>query len=759
MGIFQRFAPIIRDYIYENGWRELRPVQTRSAEVIFDSEDNLLICSSTASGKTEAVFFPIISSLLTGTPNMSNGGFSVLYIAPLKSLINDQYRRISELLSMSEIPVTHWHGDVGSSHKKKALKEPRGILQITPESLESMLINRHSDIVSLFGSLEYVIIDELHSMMNSDRGLQVLCQISRIEAILNRNVRRMGLSATIGDPKAGADWLSSGSAKETVVLTDEGIKKRWRIATEHFFVHDRSYARHNTNEEGSVNTVNTPANVSIELSDEKIIKTDEKPRADAGYEYVYKCIRNKSCIVFSNSREETEFTTATLRQIAKRQNDPDRILIHHGNLSAALREDAEEKLKQEEEKYTVCATVTLELGIDIGQLERVVQMDSPTSVAGFLQRLGRSGRRDAPPEVITVIREEEPLPNAPIGQLIPWSLLRSIAIIKLYTEEKFIEPPQIKHLPLSLAFQQILSLLSSDGEMKPSTLAQRILTMPPFRPFPREDMKKLMSFMVEKDFIEKTETGGLIVGLEGEKITSSFKFYASFKDSEDFTVRSGSEEIGTISSCPPIGERFALAGRAWEIEETDLSRRLIYVKPIDGKLEVSWPGDHGEVHTKILEKMRQVLTDDTIEPYLKPNAAARLKEAQLLAKNARLGEKLILRLGGDSYCFFPWLGTRAFRTMLRVLGKYAHDLGISGIEHTPYYITFKMKGANEKNFIDKLSKLIRRDGGIDPHTLVGSSESPAFDKYDPILPSELLRNAFAADRLDTDEVINRIFNN
>lgn len=761
MKVFDRFAPVIRDYIYENGWHELRPVQTRSAEVIFDTDDNLLICSSTASGKTEAVFFPIISALISGTPHMQKGGFSVLYIAPLKSLINDQYRRISELLDMSEIPVVHWHGDVGTSHKKKALKNPRGILQITPESLESMLINRHSDLISIFGGLEYVIIDELHSMMSADRGLQVLCQISRIETILGRPLRRIGLSATLGDTDAAANWLGGGLTGTTTVLTDEGSKKRWRVATEHFFIHDRTYKRRdygNTPESPAPKSVTeTPSNVSIENTPNKEVGENEKPQGDAGYEYIYKCIKNKSCIVFSNSREETEFATATLRQISKRLGDADRILIHHGNLSAALREDAEDKLKNEEEKFTVCATVTLELGIDIGQLERVLQTDAPTSVAGFLQRLGRSGRRDAPPEIITVIREEEPIPNAPIGQLIPWSLLRSIAIIKLYTEEQFIEGPSKKQIPLSLAFQQILSLLSSDGEMMPSALAHRIISMPPFENIPRDTLKGLLSYMLEKNFIERTETRGVIVGLEGEKITSSFKFYASFKDSEDFTVRSGQEEIGTISSCPPIGERFALAGRAWEIEETDLARHLIYVKPIDGKLEVSWPGDHGEIHTKILEMMRKILSSDENYPYLRPNASTRLAEARLLAKNAGLGENLLVRLGGDSYCFFPWLGTRSFRTMLRVLGKYAHELGISGIEHTPYYITFKMRGTTQQGFLEKLRRLIRRDGGIDPLDLVGKSESPAFDKYDQYLPSELLRIAFAKDRLNVDEVIERIF--
>lgn len=754
MSILERFAPIIQDHIYQNAWSEIRPVQEKAAEVIFDTEDNLLICSSTASGKTEAVFFPIISKLLSGN-GITLGGFNVLYVAPLKSLINDQYRRISDLLLMSEIPVTHWHGDVGASHKKNALKDPRGILQITPESLESMLINRHSDIISLFGSLEYVIIDEVHSLMNNDRGLQVLCQISRIEHILGRSLRRIGLSATVGDSDLAAIWLEGESPLNTVVLTDEGAKKRWRVAIEHFFVHDRSFDK--DDHVNNPTAVQTDHGVTIDTGLQVPYKENEKPKADAGYEYIYKCIRNKSCIVFSNSREETEFVTATLRSVAKNAGDPDRILIHHGNLSAAIREDAEDKLKLEDEKFTVCATVTLELGIDIGKLERVVQSDAPTTVSGFLQRLGRSGRRDAPPEIITVIREEEPLPNAPIGQIIPWSLIRAVALIRLYTEDGFIEPPENKKMPLSLAFQQILSLLSSDGEQKPSVLASRILKMPPFEKFPRESFKSLLRFMLEKNYIERTEEGGLIVGLEGEKITQSFKFYASFKDSEDFTVRAGSEEIGTISSCPPIGERFALAGRSWEIEEVDLARRLIFVKSIEGKLEVSWPGEQGVIHTRVLEKMREVLTDDVIPPYLKPNAAKRLAEAKLVAKNADLKNKLLIRLGGDSYCLFPWLGTKAFRTMLRILGKYSSSLGISAIEHTPHYITFKMKGRDEDGFMRRLEGLIRRDGGVDPHTLVGKGEAPAFDKYDAIFPSELLQEAFALDRLSPEEALKRIF--
>ena len=215
----------------------------------------------------------------------------------------------------------------------------------------------------------------------------------------------------------------------------------------------------------------------------------------------------------------------------------------------------------------------------------------------------------------------------------PWALLRAIAIIQLYVEERFIEPPITKKLPFSLLFQQTLSILSSSGELTLRELAGRVLSLPPFAEVTNEDYKALIVSMIRNDYIEYTENKGLIVGMNGERLTSSFKFYAVFKDSEDYTVRSGSDEIGTITTPPPVGDRFALAGRVWEVEELDIPRKLIYVHPVDGKMEISWPGDYGEVHTRILERMKKVLEEDTEYPYLKRNALERLKTARNVARN------------------------------------------------------------------------------------------------------------------------------
>ena len=733
--IFERFPDFIREYIYSHAWESLRAVQVAAAHTIFETDNNLLLTSSTASGKTEAAFFPILSELYEDKPS----SIGVLYIAPLKSLINDQFERLSELLDMTDTPLTHWHGDVAQSHKKKLLSSPRGILQITPESLESMLINRSNDIPRLFGDLRYVVIDEIHTLTGTDRGNQIICQLSRIARMIGYHPRRIGLSATIGNPDTAAEWLTADTGRDIDVPQFTEEKIRWRLGLEHFYIDNPELA---------------DKTLAPNREDDKANEKSEARRAmmDAGYEYIYDCVRDKKSIVFSNSREETEYICATLRQIAgKRGEDDSKILIHHGNLSASLREEAEMKMRNDEEFAVTCATVTMELGIDIGQLERVVQAQAPNTVSSFLQRLGRSGRRGQPSEMMMVFREEEALPNTPLPQLIPWELIRAIAIIQLYIEERFIEPSQRKKLPYSLLFHQTLSVLASSGELTAKRLAERVLSLPPFTSVSPESYKTLLISMLNNDLIEMTEEKGLIIGLVGERLLKSFKFYAVFKDSEDFTVRQGSEEIGTITTPPPVGDRFALAGRVWEVEEIDVQRKLIYVHKVDGKMEISWPGDFGEIHTKILKRMKQVLTEDTDYPYLKENAKKRLELARRTAKNSGMLEHSIVNLGGYTYCLFPWLGTRSFRTLRKYIQKNAHEHNISGIEFEGcYYITFKMENSSDIGFIASLCKNIEEDG-IDCHSLVQSGEIPLFEKYDSYVPHDLLRDAYAADKLRADE--------
>lgn len=731
MSVFEMYSPFIREFIYSHGWQSLSPVQVAAAEIIFGSDDNLLLPSQTASGKTEAAFFPILSEFYEDMPR----SIGAIYIAPLKSLINDQFSRISELCDETGIPVFHWHGDVAASHKQKALKNPGGILQITPESLEGMLINRTSDLIRLFGDLRYVVIDEIHTLTGNDRGNQIICQLARLREKSGASPRRIGLSATLGDMVRAAEWLGAGSGRNTKIPSIPPAKVKWRLGMEHFYI-------------GGPDVAETPTPTDN--------KRPETMSLDPGHEFIYEATKGKKSIVFSNSREETEYICATLREIAEYRGEPDRFLIHHGFLSASIREEAEMKMKDDDISSVVCATVTMELGIDIGRLERVIQQGSPHSVSSFLQRLGRSGRRGDPPEMMMVFREETALPNTPLPQLIPWELLQAIAVVQLYIEERFIEPPAIKKCPFSLLFQQTLSIVTSSGAITAKELAPKVLSLPAFRYIDEDDYKLLLLSMINNDWLEMTEERELIVGLRGEKLVNSFKFYAVFKDSEDYTVRCESDEIGVITTPPPVGDRFALAGRVWEVEDLDIPRHLIYVRPVRGKMEISWPGDYGEIHTRILERMRQVLREDTEYPYLREGALKRLRVARAIARNTGLTETCILPLGGYTWAYFPWLGTRSFRTMRRYLTRNAGKFKLSGMEFEGcYYMTFKLEGGRGEDMIEMINDKLRREG-MDLDSLIGATEAPVFEKYDEYIPSELLRKAYREDKLRSDEILSRI---
>lgn len=309
-----------------------------------------------------------------------------------------------------------------------------------------------------------------------------------------------------------------------------------------------------------------------------------------------------------------------------------------------------------------------------------------------------------------------------------------------------------------MLFHQTLSVLASFGEMSAKDLAQRMLILPPFANVTKEAYKALLVSMLNADFLEMTEEKGLIVGLAGERLLSSFKFYAVFSDSEDYTVRCESEEIGTITTAPPVGDRFALAGRVWEVIELDMPHKLIFVKSVDGKMEVSWPGKYGEIHTRILERMNRILKEDAVYPYLKDNARYRLQKARNTARNTGMLERSTVHLGGFNYCMFPWLGTRSFRTLKRMLAVIAPEFAISGIESGgSYYITFRMEKGNVSDLERRLASELLSLRSTD--MLVSPKELPVLEKYDEYIPSELLRSSFARDRLDLEEIRKRIIDN
>ncbi len=747
---FYKLAPFIQEYIYNHGWTQLRAVQAAACYAIFETDDNLLLSAGTASGKTEAAFFPILS-LFDEDPPASVGA---LYIGPLKALINDQFLRLNDLCEEADIPVWHWHGDVNRSHKDKLIKHPSGILQITPESLEAMLRHRHQDIVRLFGDLRFVVIDEVHSLMRGDRGAQVLCLLERLQRMSGAMPRRIGLSATIGDLEKAGEWLASGTGRGTQTPHIETKGTRWRISMEHFPMTETTGFRYKPTvkkDQLAPNMPHVPPPQYQEVFEDPEPPTDCAPAdADPGIGYIFEHTAGHKCLVFSNSREECEVVTTTLRHYCDLRGEPDRFLIHHGNLSASLRETAEADMRDDSLCLTTCTTATLELGIDIGRLERAFQIDAPFTVSSFLQRMGRTGRRDSPPEMWFVIREEMPLPTAPFPQLIPWKLLQAISLVQIYLEERWVEPPKPDRLPYSLLYHQTMSVLATSGELRPNELAQRVLTLSPFRKIPAEDFRTLLRHLLEIDHLQRTAEGGLIIGLAGERLVNSYKFYAVFKEDELFTVRCGSQELGTIVQPPPIGERIALAGHVWINIEIDYKKKLIFVEPVGGTVPAYFGLCPGDLHTKVLKRMERLLYEHETYPYMRPAALYRLAEVRELVKNAG-GLRPLMNLGGNMWALMPWVGTYAFFAVERFLKiKCADELKISGLESArPYYIQFKMK-ASEAEFWEVTAKNAAVD--FDPLELVYPKEVPYFEKYDEYIPEELVRKGFAYDILGVAEM-------
>ncbi|MBQ9007653.1 MAG: DEAD/DEAH box helicase [Atopobiaceae bacterium] len=778
MDVFDRYAPFVQDFIYEHGWESLRGVQVAAAEAIFNTSDNVLLTASTASGKTEAAFFPILTEFWEDPP----ATVGALYIGPLKALINDQFLRLDDLCAEAGINVWRWHGDVSASHKNRLLKHPSGILQITPESLEALLLHKHSAIASLFGDLRYVVIDEVHSLLRGDRGGQCLACIERLGRLAGVRPRRIGLSATIGDPEACGRYLSAGTGRGCVIPRVEATGQTWRVSMEHFYVtgpqapdrldpNEAQVELALPQEEVSYETPEqTAGQVPIpsreELAEEASVATLAKPDpemasdqapvwADPGVGHIFEHTRGRKCLVFCNSREEAEDVTTTLRQYCEANHEPDRFLIHHGNLSQSIREGAEDLMRDETVPFTTVTTATLELGIDIGRLERAFQIDAPFTVSSFLQRMGRTGRRGQPPEMWFVMREEQPEARALLPETVPWKLLQGVALVQLYLEERWVEPPSLDGLPYSLLYHQTMATLASCGELTPAALAERVLTLTPFHRVSTDDFRCLLRWLVEKDHIQVTEGGGLIVGLAGERVTNNFKFYAVFAENIEYTVRSESQELGTIVQPPPVGERIAIAGHVWVVEEIDHKRHLIEATQVKGKVPAYFGEVAGDVNTRVLERMREALLEDRVYPYLMDNAVARLAQARHVAANAHVTDEPLICLGGNMWCLFPWLGSYAFLALERFLKiRCADALGLKGLDSSrPYFMQFKMTAD-----ADEFYRVVKEqaDLPLDPMELVYPGEVPYFDKYDEFVPPELIRKGFVYGVLDVEGMLDRV---
>ena len=715
---FQRLAPFIREYIYEKKWTALRDIQEAAIGEILDGDGHLLIASGTASGKTEAAFFPIISVLCENRP----ASVGALYISPLKALINDQARRLAPLMELAELPLWSWHGDVSGHHKKSLLENPSGILQITPESLEALLLRSPGMIRSLFRCLSFVIIDEVHAFMGSERGGQILCQLARIEAAARCLPRRVGLSATLGGYDGAAQWLARGSgrARGAALIRDERSRRRIRIALDYF------------------------AGSAGERS---------------CYEALYRQVRGRRCIVFTNSRSEAENAVAALGEIAGGRGG-ERFLVHHGSVSASLRGETERELRDSDSPVTAAATATLEMGIDIGKLDRVIQIGPPLSVSAFVQRLGRSGRLRGRSEIYFSSMEANGKGDSPANGL-PWDLLKTIAVIELYLTEKWIEPGEENPLPYSLLVHQTLSILCSLGPHRPASLCRRVLSLPAFSRFSEEDFAELAAHLISLDLIEKTDEGELIAGLEAGRLAAHYSFYSVFADFAEYRVVAGGREIGRVNFTPPEGGVIVLGGRYWRVEWIGQREREIRVSPGEAGGRQVWRGSGAELHGRVAAYMRKVLTEKTVYPYLSASARRRLAGAREDAERLNLAGAVFIppQPSGDEeerpFVLLPWLGSRAMRTLLCILQNREHrqSLGIRFLSRENDLSVNIRSSLPLGRFRAEFARLLERYRTAESlYSLIDGDRIPPLGKFDPYLPPRARVRQYAAAMLEPFEL-------
>ncbi len=730
--VFYRYAPFIQDYIYRNKWEELREIQVAAAEQIFDGDDNLLLTSGTASGKTEAAFLPVLTHLWEN-PSKSVG---VLYVSPLKALINDQFERLEELLEEADIPVTKWHGDASPSAKKRLVKNPRGVMQTTPESLESMLIHNSANVYKLFCDLRFVIIDEVHYFMDNDRGLQLISVLERIQRIIGFSPRRIGLSATLGDCTNAEKWLCMGTERNCVTPKCSEKGRKVRLSVRFFPIA------------------------------EKIPNSDSKTLLEKYYEYLYESTHGKRCILFSNSKGEVEENIAHLCRLSEKNHGNDCYLVHHANISPALREYAEKRMKSGELPVCTGATVTLELGVDLGHLERIVQTGCPLTVSGLVQRLGRTGRRNGEAEMRFAFRHDMSLPPNDFYKEINWDFVMCCAEILLYTREKWVEPMYLPKLPYSLLFHQTMSIMTANGSLMPKDLARQILSLSVFSNVTKDDYLLFLRHLLENGVLERGEDGALLVGEKGEGIVGNYDFLAVFSVPVEYSVRNNSEEIGTVQTPFPVGNQFALAGQAWEVTELDKKALIIYVKHIKGISKNMWTDVGNEyVHTKVMKKILEVIRSDEQYGFLDESAKKRLSDIRALCRNAAggeiipqsalsggilsEGERIVLALSQTVFAVFPFLGTRGTAALVFALRERGFEAEVWLSRSIPVCIevhTDRGKGA----LISALNAI--KANGADKYNFAIPDNCEICGKFNDYIPRELLKKQYVEDYIDCDEL-------
>ncbi|MEQ1852147.1 MAG: DEAD/DEAH box helicase [Chthoniobacteraceae bacterium] len=737
--------PGVQKAIFRQGWSELHRIQVDAINVLLAGTGHLLICAQTAGGKTEAAFLPIISRLAKN-PRPS---VQALNVGPLVALINDQFSRLETLCADVEVPVHRWHGAASATEKRRLRDAPGGILLITPESLESNFINYGVHLRRIYAELDFIVIDELHSFLSNVRGVHLRSLLARLSAATGRKPRIIGLSATLGDPHGARTFLAP-DAPDTVSIIQGTGEQAVRFCIKGYLRGEETKGekvrRWHPNSALSAAAALTPEQArepqplrALKESEETAQKTVPGELEDIAADLLRTCADGTN-LVFGNAKQDLEILADILhRCVSERHLPHDPFHVHHGSLSKDVREETEAILKSGRPATVLCSS-TLEMGIDIGSVRRVAQLDPPWSVASMRQRLGRSGRRAGEAAVMRVyVRDESPNAESKLTALLFPKLLRDIALARLMFA-KWLEPHDDERLDLSTLVHQILSCLRETGGRPIGALFAVLVKNGAFRNVSEAMFRGVLRSLGGKQLIEQMPTGELILAPSGERITAERDFYAAFASSEEFIVRHDTHEIGKLQSSlvPPVGENLILAGRRWVAVLIDPIAKAVWVQPTKGGKAPIFLGTAGEIHTRIVEEMAATLAAEDVPLYLDEAARTLLQAARATATRAGvLTPGFIIRAGTVQW--FPWIGTRGLLT----LELHARCAEIEA-ERDALSITYKKTdSAGWRTHMESIAR-----GGHTALDLARRMTVKTFEKFDETLAEELLDEANARDRLD-----------
>lgn len=573
MSVFSRLAPRLQEAIVARlGWSSLRPVQEQAGDALLAGA-NAVILAPTAGGKTEASMFPTISQMVESAPD----GVGALYIAPIKALLNNQAERLGLYTEMVGLSRFVWHGDTDDSARRKFLKEPAELLMTTPESLEVMLVSQRVDTAKLFGDLRIVVIDEVHALAGSDRGAHLMSVLERIARYSRHDLQRVGLSATVGNPEAILDWLQGSSQREARVVDPPIVPSRRQLLVIH----------------------------RPELS---LLARDAAQLA-----------QGEKSLFFCQSRSTTEKVAETMRRAGTT------VFVHHSAVSKEERLLAEETFNRGTADglgACIVCTSTLELGIDVGDLDRVLQADAPDTVSSFLQRMGRTGRRDGQAANTTFFCESSE------------SVLQAIALIEL-AKQGWVESVPIQKRCWPVLIHQLLTMALAGGGISQEEAWAHLSKVTDFAGISRPEFDRLIRWLLADGGLREA-SGLLVIGPKAEKRFGRKNFmelFAVFTSPVSYTVVTaagqplGSLQQEFVDRLVDGVSSFLLGGRGWVVQRIQHDDRRVFVDPAPRGKQPTWGGYIPQfLGFEVCQKMRDILDSSIAFPYLDEQAAAILAE-------------------------------------------------------------------------------------------------------------------------------------